>query len=105
MRGSRAAGTFCGCWGAAAAGTALAAWFPAHETPVRALVFDRAELFPGFASDGPAIVEERDPLEAVLEPYLIEQGYLQRPARGRVATLAAYRHFGIVAPAGFNDLL
>jgi Holliday junction DNA helicase RuvB len=54
-----------------------------------------------------AIGEEADTIEDVLEPYLIQQGYLQRTLRGRVATLSAYRHFGIVAPAGMNapDLL
>jgi Holliday junction DNA helicase RuvB len=41
----------------------------------------------------------------VLEPYLIQQGYLQRTPRGRIATLLAYRHFGIVAPAAVKDLL
>jgi len=52
-----------------------------------------------------AIGEERDTIEDVLEPFLIQQGYLQRTLRGRVATLSAYRHFGIVAPAGMQDLL
>jgi Holliday junction DNA helicase RuvB len=52
-----------------------------------------------------AIGEETDTIEDVLEPYLIQQGYLQRTARGRMATLAAYRHFGLVAPAGAQDLL
>ena len=55
-----------------------------------------------------AIGEEADTIEDVLEPYLIQQGYLQRTLRGRIATLAAYRHFGLVAPAGSNaapDLL
>ncbi len=47
-----------------------------------------------------AIGEEADTIEDVLEPYLIQQGYLQRTLRGRIATLAAYRHFGLVAPAG-----
>ncbi|MDE3011103.1 MAG: Holliday junction branch migration DNA helicase RuvB [Pseudomonadota bacterium] len=42
-----------------------------------------------------AIGEERDTIEDVLEPYLIQQGYLQRTARGRIATPAAYRHFGL----------
>jgi holliday junction DNA helicase RuvB len=45
-----------------------------------------------------AIGEERDTIEDVLEPYLIQQGYLQRTPRGRVATLAAYRHFGLATP-------
>jgi len=53
-----------------------------------------------------AIGEETDTIEDVLEPYLIQQGYLQRTPRGRIATLAAYRHFGITAPAGgARDLL
>jgi Holliday junction DNA helicase RuvB len=46
-----------------------------------------------------AIGEERDTIEDVLEPYLIQQGFLQRTPRGRVATLLAYRHFGLSAPA------
>jgi len=47
-----------------------------------------------------AIGEERDTIEDVLEPYLIQQGYLQRTPRGRVATATAYRHFGLAAPGG-----
>jgi Holliday junction DNA helicase RuvB len=46
-----------------------------------------------------AIGEERDTIEDVLEPYLIQQGFLQRTPRGRIATLSAYRHFGLAAPA------
>jgi Holliday junction DNA helicase RuvB len=34
----------------------------------------------------------------VLEPFLIQQGYLQRTPRGRIATPLAYRHFGVAAP-------
>jgi Holliday junction DNA helicase RuvB len=45
-----------------------------------------------------AIGEERDTIEDVLEPYLIQQGYLQRTPRGRVATASAYLHFGLGAP-------
>jgi Holliday junction DNA helicase RuvB len=52
-----------------------------------------------------AIGEEADTIEDVLEPFLIQQGYLQRTPRGRIATLTAYRHFGITAPAGPRDLL
>jgi len=52
-----------------------------------------------------AIGEEADTIEDVLEPYLIQQGFLQRTLRGRIATLAAYRHFGIVAPSSAPDLL
>jgi Holliday junction DNA helicase RuvB len=52
-----------------------------------------------------AVGEEIDTIEDVLEPYLIQQGFLQRTPRGRVATLSAYRHFGIVAPSAPRDLL
>ena len=51
-----------------------------------------------------AIGEERDTIEDVLEPYLIQQGFLQRTSRGRVATALAYRHFGLAAPASGGDL-
>ncbi|MGV8898311.1 MAG: Holliday junction branch migration DNA helicase RuvB [Burkholderiaceae bacterium] len=46
-----------------------------------------------------ALSEERDTIEDVLEPYLIQQGYLQRTPRGRIATPAAYVHFGLAAPS------
>src|SRR5467141_4806215 len=52
-----------------------------------------------------AIGEDAETIEDVLEPFLIQQGYLQRTLRGRIATLSAYRHFGIVAPAAARDLL
>jgi holliday junction DNA helicase RuvB len=45
-----------------------------------------------------AIGEERDTIEDVLEPYLIQQGFLQRTPRGRIATPSAYAHFGVAAP-------
>ena len=45
-----------------------------------------------------AIGEERDTIEDVIEPFLIQQGYLQRTPRGRIATASAYAHFGIAAP-------
>jgi len=54
-----------------------------------------------------AIGEERDTIEDVIEPYLIQQGYLQRTPRGRIATLLTYRHFGLAAPgaaAAVTDL-
>jgi holliday junction DNA helicase RuvB len=53
-----------------------------------------------------AIGEERDTIEDVLEPFLIQQGYLQRTPRGRIATVTAYRHFGLAVPraAGTGDL-
>jgi Holliday junction DNA helicase RuvB len=52
-----------------------------------------------------AIGEERDTIEDVLEPYLIQQGYLQRTTRGRVATALAYQHFGLPAATGSAPLL
>jgi Holliday junction DNA helicase RuvB len=45
-----------------------------------------------------AIGEERDTIEDVLEPFLIQQGFLQRTSRGRVATALSYRHFGLAPP-------
>ena len=52
-----------------------------------------------------AVGEDADTIEDVLEPFLIQQGFLQRTPRGRVATPTAYRHFGIAAPAASRDLL
>ncbi|TDB52917.1 Holliday junction branch migration DNA helicase RuvB [Photorhabdus luminescens] len=43
-----------------------------------------------------AIGEERETIEDVLEPFLIQQGFIQRTSRGRIATEHAYRHFGMV---------
>ena len=45
-----------------------------------------------------AIGEERDTIEDVIEPYLIQQGYVQRTPRGRIATATAWRHFGLAEP-------
>ena len=45
-----------------------------------------------------AISEERDTIEDVLEPYLIQQGFLKRTPRGRVATVNTYQHFGVAIP-------
>src|SRR3569832_293605 len=53
----------------------------------------------GIDSLAAAIGEERGTIEDVLEPFLIQQGYLMRTARGRVATRHAYLHFGLRAPA------
>lgn len=53
----------------------------------------------GIDSLAAALSEERGTLEDVLEPYLIQQGYLIRTPRGRMATRSAYAHFGLAAPA------
>ncbi|MGP4123609.1 MAG: Holliday junction branch migration DNA helicase RuvB [Sodalis sp. (in: enterobacteria)] len=47
-----------------------------------------------------AIGEERKTIEDVLEPFLIQQGFIQRTHRGRIATIRAYRHFGIEGHGG-----
>lgn len=52
----------------------------------------------GVDSLAAALSEERGTIEDVLEPFLIQQGFLMRTARGRVATPAAYRHFGLAVP-------
>jgi Holliday junction DNA helicase RuvB len=52
----------------------------------------------GLDSIAAAISEERDTIEDVIEPFLIQQGYLMRTPRGRVATQKAYLHFGLVIP-------
>ncbi len=51
-----------------------------------------------------SIGEERETIEDVIEPYLIQQGYLQRTPRGRIATLAAYRHLGVTPPRSDPEL-
>ncbi|RMH47307.1 MAG: Holliday junction branch migration DNA helicase RuvB, partial [Gammaproteobacteria bacterium] len=52
----------------------------------------------GVESLAAAIGEEKDTIDEVIEPYLIQQGYLHRTPRGRVATTKAYQHFGFVSP-------
>ena len=51
-----------------------------------------------------AIGEEPGTIEDVIEPYLIQQGFLQRTPRGRIATLAAFRHLGVTPPNAAVDL-
>jgi holliday junction DNA helicase RuvB len=52
-----------------------------------------------------AISEERETIEDVIEPYLIQQGYLQRTPRGRIATPLAYVHFGLIFPKMEGNLI
>ena len=47
-----------------------------------------------------AIGEERDTIEDVIEPFLIQHGYIQRTPRGRIASAATYAHLGLAAPRG-----
>ena len=58
----------------------------------------------GIESLAAALSEERDTLEEVVEPYLIQQGFIMRTPRGRVATQYAYRHFGITEEGPAADL-
>jgi len=53
----------------------------------------------GVDSLAAALGEERGTIEDVIEPYLIQQGFIMRTARGRVATRSAYLHFGLAPPA------
>ncbi len=54
----------------------------------------------GLDSLAAAISEERDTIEDVIEPYLIQQGFLMRTPRGRIATASTYQHFGLPVPDG-----
>jgi Holliday junction DNA helicase RuvB len=58
----------------------------------------------GVDSLAAAIGEERGTIEDVIEPFLIQQGYLMRTPRGRIATRTAWTHFGLSAPARDADL-
>ena len=58
--------------------------------------FQNAEFLDTLAA---AIAEDRGTIEDVVEPYLIQEGFLQRTSRGRVATRNAYQHFGLTAPS------
>ncbi len=59
----------------------------------------------GVESLAAAIGEERGTIEDVIEPYLIQQGFLYRTARGRMATLQAYQHFGLTPPDSLTQAL
>jgi Holliday junction DNA helicase RuvB len=58
----------------------------------------------GVESMAAALSEERGTIEDVLEPFLIQQGFLMRTARGRVATHKAYQHLGLKSPKRTPDL-
>jgi holliday junction DNA helicase RuvB len=59
----------------------------------------------GIDSIAAAIGEERGTLEDVIEPFLIQQGFVARTARGRIVTRASYLHFGLKAPAASSASL
>jgi len=59
----------------------------------------------GIDSIAAAMGEERGTLEDVIEPFLIQQGFLERTARGRLATRASYQHFGLKVPERLGNSL
>jgi holliday junction DNA helicase RuvB len=74
--------------------------FDALDRKLLHTIIDKFDGGPvGVDSLAAALGEERDTIEDVLEPYLIQQGFLMRTARGRMATRSAYLHFGLAPPA------
>lgn len=65
---------------------------------LEAIIYKFAGSPVGLDNVGAAIGEASDTIEDVIEPYLIQQGYLQRTPRGRVATALAYQHFDLTPP-------
>lgn len=78
--------------------------FDALDRRLLRVIIDRFDGGPvGVDSLAAALGEERGTIEDVLEPYLIQQGFMARTARGRVATRLAYQHFGLAVPAQRPD--
>ena len=69
---------------------------------LEAIVFDFNGGPVGIETIGASISEEAATIEDVIEPYLIQQGFLQRTPRGRIATSSAYRHLGVPYPKQVN---
>jgi Holliday junction DNA helicase RuvB len=73
--------------------------FDALDRKLLLAVIERFDGGPvGIDSLAAAVGEERGTLEDVIEPFLIQQGFLERTARGRMATRTSYQHFGLKAP-------
>jgi Holliday junction DNA helicase RuvB len=82
------------------------AGFDALDRRLLSLIIQRFDGGPvGIDSLAAAIGEERGTLEDVIEPFLIQQGYLARTARGRVATRSAWLHLGLTPPARTGETL
>lgn len=74
--------------------------FDAMDRRVLLTMIDKFDGGPvGIDSLAAAISEERDTIEDVIEPYLIQQGFIMRTPRGRMATRTAYMHFGLKPPS------
>ena len=81
-----------------------ASGFDAMDRRLMMAMIEKFEGGPvGIDSMAAAIGEERDTIEDVYEPYLIQQGFIMRTPRGRVATRRAYLHFGL-QPKSAADL-
>ena len=64
-----------------------------------------AEVRTGIETIAAALSEPRDAIEEIVEPYLIQQGFVQRTPRGRLLTQAAFRHLGMPVPSGRPEQL
>jgi holliday junction DNA helicase RuvB len=58
----------------------------------------------GLSNMAVSVGEDAGTIEEVYEPYLIQEGFMERTPRGRVATIRAYRHFGITPPPTLGSL-
>jgi Holliday junction DNA helicase RuvB len=58
----------------------------------------------GIETIAAALSEPRDALEEIVEPYLIQQGFIQRTPRGRMLTALAFQHLNKAVPQGFNGV-
>jgi len=78
-----------------------ASGFDTMDRRLLRLIIDHFDGGPvGIESIAAALSEERGTVEDVLEPFLIQQGYITRTSRGRMVTAKAYRHFGLEHPSG-----
>ncbi len=81
-----------------------ASGFDTMDRRLLRLIIDNFDGGPvGIESIAAALSEERGTVEDVLEPFLIQQGYITRTSRGRMATAKAYQHFGLDQPGSDNN--
>jgi Holliday junction DNA helicase RuvB len=81
-----------------------ASGFDTMDRRLLKLIIDNFDGGPvGIESIAAALSEERGTVEDVLEPFLIQQGYITRTSRGRMVTAKAYRHFGLEQPGNGKD--
>ena len=82
-----------------------ASGFDTMDRRLLKLIIDNFDGGPvGIDSIAAALSEERGTVEDVLEPFLIQQGYITRTSRGRMVTAKAYRHFGLEQPHGNGEV-